>query len=71
MGHLPFQVITSLEDVTRNFEQIEAAGMFTGVGAPAFLPSNANVSYYFRKDTPTVANQRIYVFTGSAWVGIV
>lgn len=39
-----------------------------GVPAPAF---GLDGDYYFRGDTPGVANQRIYVKSGGAWVGIV
>jgi len=38
------------------------------------VPSNAqgvNGDYYFRTDTPGTANQRIYVRSAGAWVGIV
>ena len=60
--------VHSFEDATRNFEQIEAAGMYSGFGAPTFVPPA--VSLYFRRDTPTTANQRLYIWTGSAWSGI-
>lgn len=77
---LPFQVITGLEDATRNFEAIQQTlldGVTIGSGVPVnpagHAPSKGN--YYFRTDTPTIANQRIYVCTvgGSSptWVGIV
>lgn len=40
-----------------------------GVGAPA--PAlGANGDFYFRLDTPGVANQRLYVKSGGVWVGI-
>ena len=44
--------------------------IFAGAGAP---PSTlgANGDYYFRQDTPGVANQRLYVKAAGAWVGIV
>lgn len=44
--------------------------LLAGVGAPAAaLGSDGN--FYFRTDTPTVANQRIYVRAAGAWIGIV
>ena len=46
------------------------AALWAGTGAP----SNANGSdghFYFRYDTPGVANQRIYVKSAGSWVGIV
>ena len=63
-------VVESFEDATLNFEELQGSNLFWGSGAPAFLPPQSAVSYYFRQDTPTVANQRIYVFTGSTWTGI-
>ena len=67
---LPFREIHSFEDITRNFEALETQNIYTGTGAPTFTAVKG--SYYFRTDTPTVANQRIYVnTTGSAWTGIV
>jgi hypothetical protein len=41
-----------------------------GVGAPSNATGN-NGDYYLRTDTPAVANQRIYVKSAGAWVGIV
>ena len=44
---------------------------YSGNGAPN-IPTAAAGSYYFRGDTPSVSNQRIYVATGvNVWVGIV
>jgi hypothetical protein len=46
------------------------AGMYAGSG----VPSNSNGSngdFYFRGDTPGTVNQRIYVKSAGAWVGIV
>jgi len=40
-----------------------------GSGAPSGSPPDG--AYYLRSDTPGVANQRIYVRSGGAWVGIV
>ncbi|MGH9439265.1 MAG: hypothetical protein ACRD22_15560, partial [Terriglobia bacterium] len=40
-------------------------------GAPPNAPSGMTGSFYFRSDTPTTANQRIYVWDGSTWTGIV
>lgn len=41
-----------------------------GTGAPAGA-LGANGDFYFRGDTPAVANQRIYVKSAGVWVGIV
>jgi hypothetical protein len=41
-----------------------------GVGAPPGT-LGVNGDFYFRADTPGVANQRIYVKNGAVWVGIV
>src|SRR5262245_7612001 len=41
-----------------------------GSGAPA-AGLGANGDFYFRSDTPATANQRIYVKSAGAWVGIV
>jgi hypothetical protein len=40
-----------------------------GTGAPAGA-LGANGDFYFRGDTPGVANQRIYVKSAGVWVGI-
>ena len=43
-----------------------------GAGAPAASLATAVGQYYFRTDTPTITNQRIYVATAiGVWVGIV
>lgn len=44
--------------------------LYTGAGAPTFTP-NASGDYYFRKDAPTTANQRIYVYNGTSWTAVV
>ena len=62
--------VESFEDVTRNFEQIEQQGIYSGTGAPAFVPSDGKGAVYFRRDTPGTVNQRIYIWSGSAWTGI-
>ena len=43
--------------------------LFGGSGVPAFATNDG--CYFFRTDTPAVANQRIYVRSAGAWVGIV
>lgn len=46
----------------------------TAIYGSSGIPSNVNGNngdYYFRSDTPAVANQRIYVKSAGAWVGIV
>jgi hypothetical protein len=68
---LPVVPVHSFEDVTLDMEALQGSGIFWGSGAPTFIPAAKAVSFYFRKDTPTVANQRIYIYTGSAWTGIV
>jgi hypothetical protein len=43
---------------------------FSGSGAPTLSANSGD--YYFRTDTPAVANQRIYICTGATnWTGIV
>ena len=59
------------DDLTYNFEQLQRMGLYAGSGAPAFVPDIGSGSFYFRQDTPTVANQRIYVYNGTSWTGIV
>jgi hypothetical protein len=64
------------EGCQENFEFLEESGLYWGSGAPAFVPSENQSAqklacFYFRRDTPGVANQRIYVWNGSAWTGIV
>lgn len=46
------------------------SGLYHGSGVPASTLGN-NGEYYFRSDTPTTANQRIYVKVAGAWTGIV
>src|SRR5215471_10584329 len=48
----------------------QGPAMYGGSGAPA-AGLGANGDYYFRSDTPATANQRIYVKSAGAWVGIV
>lgn len=67
---LPVQLVESFDDMQLNFEFLQGSGIFWGTGAPNFVPDGFQVSFYFRKDTPTVSNQRIYVFNGSAWTGV-
>lgn len=52
--------------------RLNAGGkQYSGSGAPN-IPTSASGDYYFRTDTPTVANQRIYIATGAnTWTGIV
>lgn len=48
-----------------------ASSLFSGTGAPAGTFGSVG-SFYFRSDTPSTTNQRIYVKTAvSTWVGIV
>ena len=43
----------------------------SGSGVPAAGLATVAGLYYFRTDTPAVANQRLYVSTGvGTWVGI-
>lgn len=43
--------------------------LWGGSGVPAAGLGN-NGDYFFRTDTPGVANQRVYVKSAGAWVGI-
>lgn len=45
------------------------AGIMAGAGAPNNA-NGLNGYYYFRSDTPGTANQRLYVRSAGAWVGI-
>lgn len=67
---LLFLPVESFEDITRNFEQVQQQAIFTGSGVPTLQAPKG--SYYLRTDTPSTANQRIYVNTavGSNWTGI-
>lgn len=67
---LPAVPVQDFEDATINFEALESSYIYWGTGAPTFIPPAKAVSFYFRRDTPTVANQRIYIYTGSVWTGI-
>lgn len=69
---LPFRTIQGFEDAQRNFEALEAQGIYVLSGAPGFTPSEGH-AIYFRTDTPTVANQRIYMWNpaGPGWIGVV
>ena len=67
----PYRPTDDFEGTTNNFEFLETSGIFWGSGAPTFTPDSNRVSFYFRKDTPGTVNQRIYIYNGSAWVGIV
>jgi hypothetical protein len=47
------------------------SGLWSGVGVPSSSLGSAG-DFYFRKDTPSVANQRIYVNLGvGVWSGII
>jgi hypothetical protein len=65
----PFREVHDLESAQRNFEFLEQSGISWGVGAPTAPPSGG-IGIYLRHDTPTVANQLIYKWTGSAWTGV-
>jgi len=44
--------------------------LYMGSGAPSNV-NGANGDFFFRTDTPGTVNQRIYVKSAGAWVGIV
>ena len=48
----------------------QAGAIYGGSGAPNNAQGN-NGDFFFRTDTPGTANQRIYVRSAGAWVGIV
>lgn len=52
------------------FLNVGGGSLYSGSGAPA-AGLGADGDYYFRTDTPGVANQRIYVNSAGAWTGIV
>lgn len=69
----PFREVHGFEDTTRNFEFMEQSGIYWGTGAPAFVPQEnqqGHCAFFFRRDTPGTANQRIYVWNGTTWTGI-
>jgi hypothetical protein len=48
---------------------VQAATLWSGNSAPSnSLGSNGN--FYFRTDTPSTSNQRLYVKVSNSWVGI-
>jgi len=47
-----------------------SCAIYAGTGVPSNA-NGANGDYYHRSDTPGTANQRIYVKSAGAWVGIV
>ena len=64
-GHLHTSLSTSLEGGVGTVKQ------WGGSGAPPTSLGGVG-DYYFRSDTPSTANQRIYIKTASAtWTGIV
>ena len=65
----PQALVHDFEGVTQNFEFLQGSGLYWGSGAPTFAP-DGGAGFYLRSDTPTVANQRIYVYSGSSWTGI-
>lgn len=51
---------------------INGTDILSGSGSPNGSVSGTSGDYYFRTDTPSTANQRIYVCTGgTSWTGIV
>lgn len=49
---------------------VQNGTMYMGEGVPSGA-TGVNGNFYFRTDTPTVANQRLYVKQTGAWIGIV
>jgi hypothetical protein len=47
----------------------QSGALYQGSGAPSNANGN-NGDFYFRTDTPGTANQRIYIKSAGAWVGI-
>ena len=56
--------------ITNGIQLGGASTTYSGSGVPASGLGN-NGDYYLRSDTPGTANQRIYVKSAGAWVGIV
>lgn len=48
----------------------QAGRIYQGSGAPSNANGN-NGDVYFRTDTPATANQRLYIRSAGAWIGIV
>jgi hypothetical protein len=49
---------------------VNVSTLTSGSGAPSNA-NGANGDYYFRQDTPGTVNQRLYVKSAGAWVGII
>lgn len=47
----------------------QTGSVYQGTGAPSNTNGN-NGDVYFRTDTPSTANQRLYIKTGGSWAGI-
>ncbi len=47
----------------------QGGSLYAGVGMPSGANGNSG-DYYLRTDTPSAANQRLYINTGGAWAGI-
>ena len=60
----------TIQSTANQFTNSVGANIYLSSGAPAAGLGN-NGDFYFRSDTPGTANQRIYVKSAGAWVGIV
>jgi|SRR5215472_2839593 len=52
------------------FGFVTGSSLYSGTGVPNNGNGN-NGDYYFRSDTPATANQRLYIKSAGAWVGII
>jgi hypothetical protein len=64
------QVVSSQLLLYQTSTQTPVSTLFGGIGVPVNT-LGANGDYYFRQDTPATANQRMYVKSAGAWIGIV
>ena len=61
--------VTALEGFVLAREGVTGPRIWGGSGAPSFSATAGD--YFFRSDTPSTSNQRLYVCTGgSSWTGI-
>lgn len=72
--------MSNLKNIDYSFTRTQLMGpvqigglssVYTCTGGPPGPSVGNNGDFAFRQDTPGIANQRIYVKSSGAWVGIV
>lgn len=67
--HVMSSAFTALDGLRLAREGVPGPRLWGGSGAPSFSATAGD--YFFRSDTPSTSNQRIYVCTGgTSWTGI-